>query len=81
MDSELIHPSSRPRLSYHVHLHLKVEGTCDSILYLENMLVVFMRTFERRRPPTTLMFFGFFGLWDEQNESKGRIIHHGQPES
>jgi hypothetical protein len=52
MASELIHPSSRPRLSYRVHLHLKDEGTCDSILYLENMLVMFFRTFGRRRPPT-----------------------------
>jgi hypothetical protein len=30
--SSLVHPSSRSRLSYHAHLHLKAEASCDSIL-------------------------------------------------
>jgi hypothetical protein len=31
--SELVHPSSSSRLSYHVHLHFKAEASCESILY------------------------------------------------
>jgi hypothetical protein len=38
--------------SYHAHLHLKVKASCDSLCYTENMLVKFLRTFRRRRPPT-----------------------------
>jgi hypothetical protein len=30
---ELVHPSSRSRLSYYVHFHLEAEVTRDSILY------------------------------------------------
>jgi hypothetical protein len=38
--------------SYHAHLHLKVEASCNSLCYTENMLVKFLRTFGRGRPPT-----------------------------
>jgi hypothetical protein len=44
--------ASESRPSCHAHLHLKAEGSCDSMLYLESMLVVFLRTFGRQRPPT-----------------------------
>jgi hypothetical protein len=37
--------------SYHAHLHLKAEASCISLCYAENMLVKFLRTFRRGRPP------------------------------
>jgi hypothetical protein len=38
--------------SYHTHLHLKAEASCNSLFILKNMLVKFLRTFGRGRPPT-----------------------------
>jgi hypothetical protein len=38
--------------SYHAHLHLKAEASYNSLCYTENMLVNFLRTFGRGRPPT-----------------------------
>jgi hypothetical protein len=37
---------------YHAHLHLIVEASCNSLCYTKNMLVEFLRTFGRGRPPT-----------------------------
>jgi hypothetical protein len=38
--------------SYHAHFHHKVEASYNSLCYTENMLVKFLRTFGRGRPPT-----------------------------
>jgi hypothetical protein len=38
--------------SYHTHLHLKAKASYNSLCYTENMLVKFLRTFGRGRPPT-----------------------------
>jgi hypothetical protein len=38
--------------SYHAYLRLKAEASCNSLCYTENMLVTFLRTFGRGRPPT-----------------------------
>jgi hypothetical protein len=39
--------------SYHAHLHLKAEASCTVYVILKNMLVKFLRTFERGRPPNS----------------------------
>jgi hypothetical protein len=38
--------------SYHTLLHLKAESSCNGLCYTKNMLVKFLRTFGRGRPPT-----------------------------
>jgi hypothetical protein len=42
--------------SYYAHLHLKAETSCNSVI-LRNILVKFLRTFGRGRPPTLLFRF------------------------
>jgi hypothetical protein len=37
---------------YHVYLRLKAKSSCNSLYYTKNILVTFLRTFERGRPPT-----------------------------
>jgi hypothetical protein len=37
---------------YHTFIHLKAEASCNSLCYKKNMLVKFLRTFGRVRPPT-----------------------------
>jgi hypothetical protein len=37
---------------YHVYLRLKAKASCNSLYYTKNMLVTFLRTFGRGRPPT-----------------------------
>jgi hypothetical protein len=39
--------------SYYAHLHLKAEASCNGLI-LKNMLVEFLRTFRRGRPPTLM---------------------------
>jgi hypothetical protein len=42
--------------SYYAHLHLKVEASYNSLCYTENMLVKFLRTFERGMPPNITLY-------------------------
>jgi hypothetical protein len=44
--------------SYHAYLRLKAETSYNSLCYTENMLVTFLRTFERERPPTMIFSSG-----------------------
>jgi hypothetical protein len=37
---------------YHAYLHLKAKASCNSLCYTKNILVTFLRTFGRGRPPT-----------------------------
>jgi hypothetical protein len=41
--------------SYHTYLHFKAKASCNSLCYTENMLVKFLRTFGRGRPPTSTL--------------------------
>jgi hypothetical protein len=42
---------------YHANLHPKAEASCSSLFTLKNMLVTFLRTFVRGRPPTSAIVF------------------------
>jgi hypothetical protein len=47
--------------SYYAHLHLKAKISCNSVV-LRNMLVMFLRTFRRLRPPTLTILWGLVRL-------------------
>jgi hypothetical protein len=46
--------------SYNAYLHFKAEASCNSLCYTENILVTFLRTFRRGRPPTLAMMNSLF---------------------